>query len=88
MLRRRQNQQKTKRDMKKIVMYATGFLLLSLATTSCELERCKICKQVVYDNGNVIEERNEAEYCGTELLQIEATPPVTIGNLTTRWECR
>ncbi len=30
----------------------------------------------------------ETEYCGTDLVTKEATPPVTVGSHTTKVECR
>lgn len=74
--------------MTRKLIYAAGFLVLTAVLSSCDLEICKVCTQVVTQNGNVIEEKNEATYCGAELITIEATPPVTVGNLTTTWECR
>lgn len=69
----------------------TGLLIIGVALmfSSCEelFEDCQICRQVTYEGGVVVSERQESEYCGTELATILATPPVTVGNTTTRWEC-
>lgn len=75
--------------MKRNLLYAAGFILMAVSLTSCEglFENCKVCRQVTYESGNVINETSGTEYCGTELIAIQATPPVTIGNTTTQWEC-
>ena len=76
--------------MRRKLLYATGFLLMTVGLHSCEglFENCKLCRQVTYENGNVTNQTSETEYCGTSLLTVQATPPVTIGNTTTQWECR
>jgi len=75
--------------MKRKMLYAAGFILMAVSLTSCEewFNDCEVCKQVTYENGNVINQTSGTEYCGTQLLAIKATPPVTIGNTTTQWEC-
>lgn len=74
--------------MKKIV-YLILFLLFSAGLTSCEglFDDCRICRLNTYENGNLINSVQEAEYCGAELIAIQATPPETIGSTTTAWEC-
>lgn len=51
--------------------------------------QCKFCKQVSINTstGDIVSSGTESKYCGTELLQIEATPSVTILGVTTKWEC-
>lgn len=74
--------------MKKIV-YLILFLLLSAGLTSCEglLDDCSICRLNVYENGNLINSMQEAEYCGAELIAIQAKAPETVGSTTYVWEC-
>ncbi len=76
--------------MKKKLLYASAFVLLAWAVTSCEaLQDCKFCKMVTTDNttGDVTE-GFETEYCGAELIAIQAKGKTTVGNLTTEWICR
>jgi len=74
--------------MKKIV-YLFLFFLLAAGLTSCEdlLNDCKICRLNVYENGNLINSMQEAEYCGTELIAIQSKLPETVGATTYVWEC-
>ena len=67
--------------MKRIVLYAAGFFLMVITLTACEslFQNCKLCKQVTYDDGDIINQTSETEYCGTDLAVILATPPVVIG---------
>ncbi len=75
--------------MKKKLLFSLSFLFIAWAFTSCEaLSDCGFCKNVTYENGTVIQEGAETEYCGTDLLAKKATPPVTVGSLTTKVECR
>lgn len=75
--------------MKRKILYATGFVLMAVSLNSCEglFESCKLCKTVTYENNNVVSEGSETEYCGANLITIEATPPVVLGGRTTKWEC-
>ena len=72
--------------MKKKLIFAAAFILIALSFNSCE-DTCKFCKTVTYENGTVINEGTETEYCGADLLKKEATPDVTVGSLTTKVEC-
>ena len=77
--------------MKKKILFAVFFIFIAWAATSCEdLMQCKKCRLVSTDlsSGEVTEDRNETEYCGASLIAIEATPPVTVGNVTTKHVCR
>ena len=75
--------------MKRKILFGATFLFIIWAFTSCEkLTGCKVCKNVTYENGSVVNSGSETEYCGTELLTKEATPDVTVGSLTTKVECR
>lgn len=70
-------------------LFGAAFLFIAWAATSCEvLSNCKLCKNVTYENGSVINSGTETEYCDTELIKKEATQDVTVGSLTTKVECR
>ncbi len=75
--------------MKKRILYFATFLIIAAGLTSCEelFNDCKICSLNTYEDGVLINSAQEAEYCGAELIKIEATPPVTVGSTTTEWEC-
>ncbi len=75
--------------MKRALLYLSFFLFVTISFTSCEsLGSCKICKQVVYVNGDYDHDLEEGEYCDAELIAIEATDDIIIGNTVTKWECR
>ncbi len=75
--------------MKRKLLFGAAFLFVVWAATSCEaLTDCKFCKNVTYENGVVVNEGSETEYCGADLIAKEATPDVTVGSLTTKVECR
>lgn len=75
--------------MKKKILFFATFLIIAAGLTSCEelFNNCKICSLNTYEDGALISTASEAEYCGSDLIKIEATPPVTVGNTTTEWEC-
>jgi hypothetical protein len=74
--------------MKKILLYAAGFIFIATSFTSCT-KNCKVCQQNIYDTGGtLITSGSETEYCDAELLVIENTKDVTVGSRTTKWECR
>jgi hypothetical protein len=72
--------------MKKKLIFAATLVFIAFAFTSCT-KTCKTCRQVTYINGSYDHEGSGQEYCGLDLAGIEATPDVTIGNTTTKWEC-
>lgn len=77
--------------MKKKILFVAGLLCMAVSFHSCdELSNCEICRKVTTDNstGAIIDESSEAEYCDAELIGIKATPPATVLNKTTKWECR
>ena len=75
--------------MKRRILYAFAFFLMTWAASSCEMENCKFCRTVSTDSSNGdVTEGFESEYCGVSLIAIEATAPKTVGTITTRWECR
>jgi hypothetical protein len=73
--------------MKKKIIYAVCLILIVLAAPSCE-KNCKFCKNVTYENGNIINEGTETEYCGAALATHENLPDIVVGDLTTKVECR
>lgn len=73
--------------MKKKLFIIGAFILVSCAFTSCS-KTCKTCREAVYVDGSYDHNaKDPQEYCGAELLTIEAIQDVTIGNTTTKWEC-
>lgn len=75
--------------MKKKIIYVAGFVLIAWSVTACEslFSSCKNCKQVTYSSGNIVSEGSETEYCGADLIKIQAIADVTVGNTTVKWEC-
>jgi hypothetical protein len=75
--------------MKRKLLFGSAFLFIMFSVTSCEkLGGCKVCQDVRYEAGAVIGATAETEFCGTQLIQKEATPDLTIGSITTKVECR
>jgi hypothetical protein len=75
--------------VKRKLVFGAFFLAAAWAFNSCEaLTDCGFCRYVTYENGAVINEGPETEYCGDDLIKMKATSPVTVGNLTTKVECR
>jgi hypothetical protein len=75
--------------MKRKLIFGVSFLLCVWAVTSCEaLSDCGYCKEVEYENGSVINESIETEYCGIDLINKKATKDVTINDRTTKVVCR
>jgi hypothetical protein len=74
--------------MKRILIYAAGFVFVALSFTSCQ-KNCKVCAHNSYDSGgNLVTAGSETEYCDAELIAIEATPNSTLLGVTTKWVCR
>ncbi|MBN1187722.1 MAG: hypothetical protein JXB49_35940 [Bacteroidales bacterium] len=73
--------------MKKIIIIAVAFTGLTFFFSSCEKEECKVCAEVTYENGVETSRAKEAEYCDSELDDIESKEPVTVGDMTTKWVC-
>lgn len=48
---------------------------------------CKFCQQNTYQNGVLLTSGTEVKFCGADLVQIEATPEVTILGIVTKWVC-
>lgn len=73
--------------MKKKLLFVAALVLMACAFTSCT-QKCKFCKDVTYENGSVVNEGTETEYCGAALVIEEAKTDITIGSLTTKVQCR
>lgn len=74
-------------DMKRKIIFAVFLALIVLAAPSCQKD-CKNCKKVYYINVTTWDHEDDpSEYCGAELLAIEAIGPKTIGAYTVKWEC-
>jgi hypothetical protein len=75
--------------MKRNILFAAAFLLISWAATSCDaISGCKVCRDVTYENGSVIDPGSDTEYCGTDLINKEKTAPIHIGTQIIKVECR
>jgi hypothetical protein len=75
--------------MKRKILFGAGLLFFTMLFTACNpLSDCGFCKNVTYENGVVINSGTETEYCGTDLITQKAKPNITVGNLTTKVECR
>jgi ABC-type proline/glycine betaine transport system substrate-binding protein len=72
--------------MKRKILYVCALVLMATGFSSCE-DTCKTCKQVTYINGSWDHEGTASQYCGAELLAVEAMQDVVIGNSRTAWEC-
>ena len=75
-------------SMKRKLLYAAGFILISLSVTTCT-KNCKVCSQNTYNSGGtLLTTGSDTEYCDAELIGIEATPSTTLLGVTTKWVCR
>lgn len=72
--------------MKKKIIYAVFLISIVLAAPSCQKD-CKTCKKVYYVGTTRDHEDSASQYCGAELITIEATGSVTVGSYTVKWEC-
>ena len=78
--------------MKKKIIFAAAFILIAWSVTSCDalLKKCKTCKIVTRTSGGTeVTSGSPTEYCGTDLVTIQATPAITdpvTGNIT-KYEC-
>ena len=74
--------------MKKRIYFAIICGALAFALNSCS-DACKTCQKVKYDkfSGDEISSESAQEYCGLELITIEATGDVEIGDYVYRYDC-
>lgn len=78
-------------SMKRKIILAISFLLITLAINSCEpLGTCKACREVTYDaaGGPPISEGPETDYCDAALIAIEAKADYVNAGKRYSWECR
>ena len=75
--------------MKRRLLYASCFILLTCSFNACEIlgDSCQTCQTVSYENGYPIGYGTEARFCDEELLAIKAIAPVTSNGVTIKWEC-
>jgi len=75
--------------MKKKILFLISFVIIACSVTSCDAlsKTCKTCKKVYYVGTTVDHEDSATQYCGAELVTIEATGPVTVGSYTVKWSC-
>lgn len=74
--------------MKRSLIIFAVITFIGLLSVSCSKETdCATCKLNKYVDGSLAEEGEAVDYCGSELDKIEAEPPVTVGNTTTKYEC-
>ncbi|TVR73237.1 MAG: hypothetical protein EA408_05195 [Marinilabiliales bacterium] len=67
-----------------VALFAAGSFMFK----SCELEDSMMCRKATYVDG-VLDSATEWEkYSGLRLEEILDEEDVTIGNRTTRWECK
>lgn len=70
--------------MKKLFFIAVTCIAMS-AMVSCK-DDCKNCRWVTYEDGVKISEDSPAEYCGSQLTNVEGET-ATVGNRTTVMVC-
>ena len=74
--------------MKRKIPFSVALFLIAWAFTACEsLDDCEFCKYVTYEDGVITRSTSATEYCGTNLLTRKAKGDVTVGKLTTKFEC-
>jgi len=72
--------------MKRKLLITALFIICAYTFTTCE-DTCKVCKQVTYIDNAYDHEGPSSEFCGAELISIEAMDDIVIGNTRTAWEC-
>ena len=75
--------------MKKNIVKALAIsLLIGFSVSSCELlGDCKTCSKVTETDGVETNRTTGILYCGDELDKKENSDPVTVGTITTYWDC-
>ena len=74
--------------MRKRIIYigAVTFFTLGLLTSCDFIEECGNCELVTESNGSV-SKGTPLPVCGDDLKDKEDQSPVTVGGVTTYWEC-
>ena len=75
--------------MKRKSILIAGLFAIALAVIpACDLlEECGTCQLITEENGQVIDEGSPLPYCGDALKERQNSSPVTVGGVTTYWEC-
>jgi len=65
-----------------VTLFALGFL------NACDLiEECGTCVLITEQADGTITEGTPLPFCGDDLKDKEDQPPVTVGGVTTYWNC-
>lgn len=72
---------------KRTILFAVLFLVFSGLFPACDIfEECGACKLITEDsNGKT--EGTALPFCGDALTEKQNQLPVTVGDITTYWEC-
>ena len=70
--------------MRKLILIAFAAMAV-MFLFSCK-DDCKNCRWVTYEDGVKISEDSPAEYCGSQLTNVDGQT-ATVGNRTTKMEC-
>ena len=73
---------------KRALLIALAFAGMTALTASCELiEECGTCEMVTVDADGNETRTTPLPYCGDQLQDKKDSSPVTVGGITTYWEC-
>ena len=73
---------------KRALLIALAFAGMTALTASCELiEECGTCEMVTIDADDIETRTTPLPYCGDQLQDKKDSSPVTVGGITTYWEC-
>jgi hypothetical protein len=80
---------RNKSVMKRKLIIAAFFLLIASTFTACEglFQNCKMCATNTYENGTLVIQGSEVEYCGSDLITKEAVPDIPVGAQIIKVEC-
>ena len=76
--------------MKRKVIYLISLVVIACTFTACDVISgdCQVCRYKNYDSHTgETTYTDEIEYCGTDLVAMKATKPVTVNGVTTSVEC-
>jgi hypothetical protein len=76
-------------QMKKRIMVMAGLVLslLALAPACDLLEECGTCELVTIDADGNTSYGTPMLYCGDDLKDKQNSSPITVGGVTTYWDC-
>lgn len=73
---------------KKNIVFASVFTLAMALLPACDLlEECGTCKLITEDADGNITEGTPLPFCGDDLKEKQNAAPVTVGGVTTYWDC-